>query len=169
MNPLEPTYSTALRHSDKLPWIYSLVGREYAAREPTPDAHDRHALANVHPRSPLLHLCPGDPAGSSSAIRIVTGVRYDELGVDYCNLAGFGVRIVFSRNLSSASRPGASGSVAQGKSPGPSGVGGRRGFRGDRLPAAAVVSGVRLRLRPTPVSIVLQAFPRLGQVGTATG
>src|SRR5882757_403874 len=29
-----------------------LVRREYAAREPTPDAHDRYALANVHARYP---------------------------------------------------------------------------------------------------------------------
>ena len=50
-----------------------------------------------------------------------------------------------------------------------SGVGGDRGSRGDGPSTAAIVPGARMRVRPASVSVVLHAFPSMGESRTTAG
>ena len=115
------------------------------------------------------HLTPG-LVGRLAAVRpkfraevLVPAVGDPIVGSSACAVPGCAVEPL-RRTVS-----GASGSVAQGWSPRAWGVGRQCGSRGDGLSAVAVVSGVLLWVRSASVSVVLQAFPRLGQGRVATG
>lgn len=65
---------------------------------------------------------------------------------------------------------GTPGPLETGRSPGPAGVGGDRGSRGDGSSTTSTMPGAPVRVWPATISVVLQAFPNVGQVrATTTG